>query len=81
MCCQILNDQEQSDKVQNYLENEKTILSHLDEIHTFIEEQNSAPGRRKPISRLEDYQLSNRKDAFNRISLPANQILKNKRSN
>ena len=59
-----LNDQEQSDKVLEYLKNEKTILSHLDEIHTFIEEQNSALNEEARSLDSKTIKLSNRKDAF-----------------
>ena len=59
-----LNDQEQSDKVLEYLNNEKTILSHLDEIHTFIEEQNSALNEEARSLDSKTIKLSNRKDAL-----------------
>ena len=59
-----LNDQEQSDKVLEYLKNEKTILSHLDEIHTFIEEQNSALNEEARSLDSKTIKLSNRKDAL-----------------
>ena len=59
-----LNDQEQSDKVLEYLNNEKTILSHLDEIHTFIEEQNSALNEEAQSLDSKTIKLSNRKDAL-----------------
>ena len=59
-----LNDQEQSDKVQEYLKNEKTILSHLDEIHTFIEEQNIALNEEAQSLDSKTIKLSNRKDAL-----------------
>ena len=59
-----LNDQEQSDKVLEYLKNEKTILSHLDEIHTFIEEQNSALNEGARSLDSKTIKLSNRKDAL-----------------
>lgn len=59
-----LNDQEQSDKVLEYLKNEKTILSHLDEIHTFIEEQNSALNKEAHSLDSKTIKLSNRKDAL-----------------
>ena len=59
-----LNDQEQSDKVLEYLKNEKTILSHLDEIHTFIEEQNSALNKEARSLDSKTIKLSNRKDAL-----------------
>ena len=59
-----LNDQEQSDKVLEYLNNEKTILSHLDEIHTFIEEQNSALNKEAHSLDSKTIKLSNRKDAL-----------------
>lgn len=59
-----LNDQEQSDKVLEYLKNEKTILSHLDEIHTFIEEQNSALNEEAQSLDSKTIKLSKRKDAL-----------------
>lgn len=59
-----LNNQEQSDKVLEYLNNEKTILSHLDEIHTFIEEQNSALNEEAQSLDSKTIKLSNRKDAL-----------------
>lgn len=59
-----LNDQEQSDKVLEYLNNEKTILSHLDEIHTFIEEQNSALNKEANSLDSKTIKLSKRKDAL-----------------
>lgn len=59
-----LNDQEQSDKVLEYLNNEKTILSHLDEIRTFIEEQNSALNKEAHSLDSKTIKLSNRKDAL-----------------
>ena len=59
-----LNSQEQSDKVLEYLNNEKTILSHLDEIHTFIEEQNSALNKEAHSLDSKTIKLSNRKDAL-----------------
>lgn len=59
-----LNDQEQSDKVLEYLNNEKTILSHLDEIHTFIEEQNSALNEEAQSLDSKAEKLSDKKDAF-----------------
>ena len=59
-----LNDQEQSDKVLEYLNNEKTILSHLDEIHTFIEEQNSALNKKVNSLDSKAEKLSDRKDAL-----------------
>ena len=73
-----LNDQEQSDKVLEYLNNEKTILSHLDEIHTFIEEQNSALNKEANSLDLKTIKLSNRKDALTRdlAQLESNQIIK-----
>ena len=61
-----LNDQEQSDKILEYLNNEKTILSHLDEIHTFIEEQNSALNKEANSLDSKAEKLSDRKDAFTR---------------
>lgn len=59
-----LNSQEQSDKVLEYLNNEKTILSHLDEINTFIEEQNSALNKEAHSLDSKTIKLSNRKDAL-----------------
>lgn len=59
-----LNDQEQSDKVLEYLKNEKTILSHLNEIHTFIEEQNSALNKEANSLDSKAEKLSDRKDAL-----------------
>ena len=59
-----LNDQEQSDKVLEYLNNEKTILSHLDEIHTFIEEQNSALNEEAHSLDSKTIKLNNKKDAL-----------------
>lgn len=59
-----LNDQEQSDKVLEYLNNEKTILSHLDEIHSFIEEQNDTLNKEANSLDLKTIKLSNRKDAL-----------------
>lgn len=59
-----LNSQKQSDKVLEYLNNEKTILSHLDEIHTFIEEQNSALNKEAHSLDSKTIKLSNRKDAL-----------------
>ena len=59
-----LNDQEQSDKVLEYLNNEKTILSHLDEIHTFIEEQNSTLNKEAQSLDSKAEKLSDRKDAL-----------------
>ena len=59
-----LNDQEQSDKVLEYLNNEKTILSHLDEIRTFIEELNSALNKEAHSLDSKTIKLSNRKDAL-----------------
>ena len=59
-----LNDQEQSDKVLEYLKNEKTILSHLNEIHTFIEEQNSALNKKVNSLDSKAEKLSDRKDAL-----------------
>ena len=59
-----LNDQEQSDKVLEYLDNEKTILSHLDEIHTFIEEQNSTLNEEAQSLDSKAEKLSDKKDAF-----------------
>ena len=57
-----LNDQEQSDKVLEYLKNEKTILSHLGEIHTFIEEQNSTLNEEVQSLDSKTIKLNNRKD-------------------
>ena len=59
-----LNDHEQSDKVLEYLKNEKTILSHLNEIHTFIEEQNSALNKEANSLDSKAEKLSDRKDAL-----------------
>ena len=59
-----LNDQEQSDKVLEYLKNEKTILSHLDEIRTFIEEQNSTLNEEAQSLDSKAEKLSDKKDAF-----------------
>lgn len=59
-----LNDQEQSDKVLEYLNNEKTILSHLDEIHTSIEEQNSALNKEANSLNSKTIKLGNKKDAL-----------------
>ena len=59
-----LNSQEQSDKVLEYLNNEKTILSHLDEIHSFIEEQNDTLNKEANSLDLKTIKLSNRKDAL-----------------
>lgn len=59
-----LNDQEQSDKVLEYLNNEKTILSHLDEIYTFIEEQNSALNKEANSLNSKTIKLGNKKDAL-----------------
>lgn len=73
-----LNDQEQSDKVLEYLNNEKTILSHLDEIHTFIEEQNSALNKEANSLNSKTIKLSNRKDALtgDLAQLESNQKIK-----
>lgn len=73
-----LNDQEQSDKVLEYLNNEKTILSHLDEIHTFIEEQNSTLNKEVQSLDSKTIKLSNRKDALTRnlAQLESNQKIK-----
>lgn len=73
-----LNDQEQSDKVLEYLNNEKTILSHLDEIHTFIEKQNSALNKEAHSLDSKTIKLSNRKDALTRdlAQLESNQKIK-----
>ena len=73
-----LNDQEQSDKVLEYLNNEKTILSHLDEIHTFIEEQNSALNEEAQSLDSKTDKLSDRKDALTRdlAQLESNQKIK-----
>ena len=57
-----LNNQEQSDKVLEYLKNEKTILSHLGEIHTFIEEQNSTLNEEVQSLDSKTIKLNNRKD-------------------
>lgn len=74
-----LNDQEQSDKVLEYLNNEKTILSHLDEIHTFIEEQNSALNEEAHFLNSKTIKLSNKKDDLTRglAQLESNQKIKN----
>lgn len=73
-----LNSQEQSDKVLEYLDNEKTILSHLDEIHTFIEEQNSALNKEAHSLDSKTIKLSNRKDALkgDLAQLESNQKIK-----
>lgn len=73
-----LNDQEQSDKVLEYLNNEKTILSHLDEIHTFIEEQNSALNKEANSLNSKTIKLSNKKDDLTRglAHLQSNQKIK-----
>ena len=73
-----LNDQEQSDKVLEYLNNEKTILSHLDEIRTFIEEQNNALNKEAHSLDSKTIKLSNRKDALTRdlAQLESNQKIK-----
>ena len=73
-----LNDQEQSDKVLEYLNNEKTILSHLDEIHTFIEEQNSALNKEAHSLDSKTIKLSNKKDALtqNLALVQSNQKIK-----
>ena len=73
-----LNDQEQSDKVLEYLNNEKTILSHLDEIHTFIEEQNSALNKEANSLNSKTIKLGNRKDALtgDLAQLESNQKIK-----
>lgn len=73
-----LNDQEQSDKVLEYLKNEKTILSHLDEIHTFIEEQNSALNEEARSLDSKTIKLSNKKDALtqNLALVQSNQKIK-----
>lgn len=73
-----LNDQEQSDKVLEYLNNEKTILSHLDEIHTFIEEQNSALNKEVHSLDSKTIKLSNKKDALtqNLALVQSNQKIK-----
>lgn len=73
-----LNDQEQSDKVLEYLKNEKTILSHLDEIHTFIEEQNSALNKEANSLDSKTIKLSNKKDALtqNLALVQSNQKIK-----
>lgn len=74
-----LNDQEQSDKVLEYLNNEKTILSHLDEIHTFIEEQNSTLNEEAHSLNSKTIKLSNKKDDLTRglAQLESNQKIKN----
>ena len=59
-----LNNQEQSDKVLEYLNNEKTILSHLNEIHSFIEEQNSTLNKEAQSLDSKAEKLSDRKDAL-----------------
>ena len=73
-----LNNQEQSDKVLEYLNNEKTILSHLDEIHTFIEEQNSALNKEANSLNSKTIKLGNRKDALtgDLAQLESNQKIK-----
>ena len=73
-----LNDQEQSDKVLEYLNNEKTILSHLDEIHTFIEEQNSTLNKEAHSLDSKTIKLSNKKDALtqNLALVQSNQKIK-----
>lgn len=73
-----LNDQEQSDKVLEYLNNEKTILSHLDEIHTFIEEQNSALNKEAHSLDSKTIKLSNKKNALtqNLALVQSNQKIK-----
>ena len=73
-----LNSQEQSDKVLEYLNNEKTILSHLDEIHTFIEEQNSALNKEANSLNSKTIKLGNRKDALtgDLAQLESNQKIK-----
>lgn len=73
-----LNDQEQSDKVLEYLKNEKTILSHLGEIHTFIEEQNSTLNEEVQSLDSKTIKLSDRKDALTRdlAQLESNQKIK-----
>ena len=73
-----LNDQEQSDKILEYLNNEKTILSHLDEIHTFIEEQNSALNKEANSLNSKTIKLGNRKDALtgDLAQLESNQKIK-----
>ena len=73
-----LNNQEQSDKVLEYLNNEKTILSHLDEIHTFIEEQNSALNEEAQSLDSKTDKLSDRKNALTRdlAQLESNQKIK-----
>lgn len=73
-----LNDQEQSDKVLEYLNNEKTILSHLDEIHTFIEEQNSALNEEAHSLDSKTIKLNNKKDALtqNLALVQSNQKIK-----
>ena len=74
-----LNSQEQSDKVLEYLKNEKTILSHLDEIHTFIEEQNSALNKEANSLNSKTIKLGNKKDALtgDLAQLESNQKIKN----
>lgn len=72
------NDQEQSDKVLEYLNNEKTILSHLDEIHSFIEEQNSTLNKEAQSLDSKAEKLSDRKDALkgDLAQLESNQKIK-----
>ena len=73
-----LNSQKQSDKVLEYLKNEKTILSHLDEIHSFIEEQNSTLNKEANSLDSKTEKLSDRKDALTRdlAQLESNQKIK-----
>lgn len=73
-----LNDQEQSDKVLEYLNNEKTILSHLDEILSFIEEQNSTLNKEAQSLDSKAEKLSDRKDALkgNLALVQSNQKIK-----
>lgn len=73
-----LNDQEQSDKVLEYLNNEKTILSHLDEIHSFIEQQNSTLNKEAQSLDSKAEKLSDRKDALkgDLAQLESNQKIK-----
>lgn len=73
-----LNDQEQSDKVLEYLNNEKTILSHLNEIHSFIEEQNSTLNKEAQSLDSKAEKLSDRKDALkgNLALVQSNQKIK-----
>lgn len=73
-----LNDQEQSDKVLEYLKNEKTILSHLDEIHTFIEKQNSTLNEEAQSLDSKAEKLSDKKDALtgDLAQLESNQKIK-----